>query len=482
MTQGVAPAAMHVHGGANAVRLLRTRVAIRAPKVVSAATSLSAAAGAAAYAQGGNAFDAALAACFMDTITLPMKCGLAGDLVALIRRAGGPFEALVSVGAGPLALASGGRMERVGPASVGVPGAPQGFAKIHELARLDLPQLAAPAISAAQIGVPWTGVALSYLIEAQGLLSTYSPGHPYCPGGRLPAVGDLRILPGLGRWLALFAQRREALFEGADGERLLSTLTAAGGLLTAADFHQRPAGMGAPVVGDVAPGLRLTATPSPTHGPRLISTVATVLAGATDPVTAVRQARDTARREGREPTDGGTTLVVAADDAGNVAVVLHSNSFPQFASGMVLDDGLILNNRPGRGFDLTAPPGAANAPAAGKVPWTTLHAWALEREGRTYVGATPGGVNQMPWNVQSVTQLAGGADPADVVIAPRWALDAQDVLSAEPGALPEGMNADKPLADLELRSVQQVAALAVNGGLHEIAADPRTGAQALGVY
>ncbi len=482
MTQGVANGELRGDPCLNLRQVLRNSVAVRAPKVISAATSASAAAGAQAYAQGGNAFDAALAACFMDTITLPMKCGLAGDLVALIRRAGGPFEALVSVGAGPLALAAGGRMERVGPRSVGVPGAPQGFAKLHEFARLELEQLTAPAIAAAAMGVPWTGAALSYLVEAKGLLATYSPGHPYAPGGRMPAVGELRILPGLGRWLALFARHREALFETEAGAALLAALTPRGGLLSAADFRQRPARMLVPASGDVAPGLRLSATPLPTHGPRLISTVATVLAGSSDPVTAVRGARADARRAGLEPSDGGTTLVIAADDAGNVAVVLHSNSFPQFASGIVLDDGLILNNRPGRGFDLTAPPGAANAPAAGKVPWTTVHAWALETDGQTFVGATPGGVNQMPWNVQSVLALAAGEDPAGVVTAPRWALDAQDVLSAEPGALPEGILPDKSLEELELRSVQQVAALSGDGGLHELAADPRTGGRAIGLY
>lgn len=462
--------------------LIRENVTARGTKVVSAAHSASAAAGAAAFAKGGNAFDAALAACFVDTIALPMKCGLAGDLVALFRTAGGPFQALVSVGAGCRALADGAKMEQVGPRSVGVPGAPHGYALLHGQARLGLAELVTPAVRAAHEGIAWNRVALTYVTEARDLLATHSPDNPYAPGGAVPKVGDLRRLPGLGALLEAFAARGAALFESEIGERVVAALTRRGGFLTMADFAQRPGQILAPQVSEIAPGAVLTTTPFPTHGPRLAAAVRDVLAGTLAPLEAVRATRANARREGREALDGGTTLVTAADDEGNVVVVLHSNSFPQFASGVVLEDGLILNNRPGRGFDLSAPEGAANAPAAGKVPWTTVHAWALERDGARFAGGTPGGVNQMPWNVQMVSALVRGVPPQDVVTQPRWALDAKDVLSAEPGALPEGVVPDKALAPLSLRSAQQVLALSDMGGTHLAAADPRTGCTAIGLY
>ncbi|MEP9377423.1 gamma-glutamyltransferase [Aquabacter sp. CN5-332] len=462
--------------------LIRENATASAPRVVTAAHFASASAGAAAFAKGGNAFDAALAACFMDTITLPMKCGLFGDLVALVRRAGGPFEALVSVGAGCLALGEGATLERVGPRSVGVPGAPHGYKLLHEYARLDLPTLIAPAVGAADAGVPWSRVSRSYVVEAKDLLAKLSPTNPYAPGGVIPELGETRRMPGLGRLLEAFAQHGEALFETGVGERIIDELARRGGILRMADFAQRPGQRLAPEVREIAPGCVLAATPFPTHGPRLISAATDVLAGTASALDAVRATRAAAKREGREHLDGGTTLVTAADAEGNVVVVLHSNSFPQFASGIVMDDGLILNNRPGRGFDLTAPEGAANAPAAGKVPWTTVHAWMMERDGARIVGATPGGVNQMPWNVQMVTELARGAAPDAAVTAPRWALDAQDVLSAEPDALPDGVAPDKAVGALALRSCQQIIALSEEGGLHLAAADPRTGCAAIGVY
>ncbi|GGF54131.1 gamma-glutamyltranspeptidase [Azorhizobium oxalatiphilum] len=463
--------------------LIRENVTASAPRVVTAAHAASASAGAMAFARGGNAFDAALAACFMDAITLPMKCGLFGDLVALVRRKGGPFEALVSVGAGCLALGEGATLERVGPRSIGVPGAPHGYALLHAHARLDLETLIAPAVTASEAGVPWSRVSRSYVVEAKDMLARLSPENPYAPGGVIPELGDTRRLPGLGRLLQAFARDSEKLFETDIGERLIADLTLRGGILRMEDFAQRPGAFHEPAEAAIAPGCTLSATPFPTHGPRLVSAVSDVLSGAASQLDAVRAVRAAAKREGREHLDGGTTLVTAADDEGNVVVVLHSNSFPQFASGIVMDDGLILNNRPGRGFDLTAPEGAANAPAAGKVPWTTVHAWTLDRAGQRFVGATPGGVNQMPWNVQMVSELAQGGEPAETVTNPRWALDAEGVLSAEPGALPEAVTPDKALSALTLRSCQQVIALAeAPGGLHLAAADPRTGCAAVGVY
>ena len=378
-----------------ALARLKENIVVTGPKVVSAGHAAAAAAGAAAFARGGNAFDAALAACFMEHAVLPMKCGLAGDLVALFRREGAPFRALVSIGAGARALAEGAVIEKTGARSVGVPGAPDGYAALHDFARLNLADLVAAAVKATNVGVPWTRVARSYVVEGAPLLAEHSPNNPYAPGGRIPEIGELRRLPGLGLLLQAFAEEREAIFESEIGDRLAAAVQVRGGFLSREDFKQRPARIVDAAHGDIGPGLSLKATPAPTHGPQLIEIARRALAGEDDLAAIVRSARADAKVRGREPMDGGTSVVTAADDSGNAVVILHSNSFPQFASGVVLDNGLILNNRPGRGFDLSAPAGAANAPAAGKVPWTTLHAWCLARTDGLLLGATPGGVNQI---------------------------------------------------------------------------------------
>ena len=48
---------------------------------------------------GGNAFDAALAAAAALTVAYPHQCSLGGDLVAIVRPAGRPPVAVLSIGA-----------------------------------------------------------------------------------------------------------------------------------------------------------------------------------------------------------------------------------------------------------------------------------------------------------------------------------------------------------------------------------------------
>jgi gamma-glutamyltranspeptidase/glutathione hydrolase len=115
------------------------------------------------------------------------------------------------------------------------------------------------------------------------------------------------------------------------------------------------------------------------------------------------------------------------------------------------------------------------------VPFTTLHAWALPGDDVSFAGATPGGVNQMPWNLQTVLRVLAGEALGSVVVAPRWALDEQDRLSLErDGAAPAGARDGTMLEPMSLRSVAQVLRLGV-GALPEAAADPRTGAVAYGL-
>jgi gamma-glutamyltranspeptidase/glutathione hydrolase len=285
----------------------------------------------------------------------------------------------------------------------------------------------------------------------------------------------------LGRLLEAFARDREHVFDGTLGRSVVEELTRRGGILVADDFRQRPAQKLAPVRGAVKPGAELTVTPRPTHGYRLIEVVRDALAGVEPLPHLIRADRKKALEQGRLAVDDGTSVVAAADDEGNAIVVLHSNSFPQFASGIVLDGGLILNNRAGRGFDLDAPLDAANAPRAGRVPPTTLHAWCLQTHGQTLVGATPGGVNQLPWNAQALSELIAGATPALAVTSPRWSLDASDVLAAEEGAATGDAAIGQHLAPLSLRSAQQIIRLS-DDDAHEAAADPRSGCVALAVF
>jgi len=426
---------------------------------------------------GGNAFDAAVAAALVETVWLPMKCGLAGDVVALVRRSDGSFRALVSIGAGAKALDRGARPTVTGPRSVGVPGAPGGYAALAELGRLSLAELVAPAIRYARDGVRWLPIAVDLTREAESLLREWNGVEiPYLPGGQVPVSGDVLKLPGLAEVLELFALDGARLFWGELGRTLVTHVASLGGFLTVDDLKTVSTRWEAPASLSMQNGARVLATPDPTHGTRLIRALALLGQYGDDEFAAVNAAIDEERAAG---LDGdGTSVVAVADRDGNAVVVVHSNSFPHYGSGLALPgSGLVLNNRPGRGFATDGPPDGPNAPAAGRVPRTTLHAWALEVGVRCMLGGTPGGVNQAPWNTQTIVNLLRRPDDLGrAVVRPRWGFDRRGRPVAEEGHRLAGLNGVRAVPALSLRSAEQVLAMAPGGW--RAAADPRTGAVA----
>ena len=452
----------------------------RGRRVVSAGAPAAVGAGLETFRRGGNAFDAAIAACLVEGIALPMKCGLGGDLVALARTEAGPIRALISVGPGVAALARGGRLTKVGPCSVGVPGAPDGYAALAGLGRLGLGALVEPAVRAAEEGVEWTRTAVQLTEEAEPLLRSHNRDTSFLPEGRLPRLGERLRLPRLAALLSRFAQRGSELFFGADGEILAGCVEAAGGLLRAGDLRLRPAHWSDADGLELHGGARLKVTPAPTHGPILARAVELAHLGGMDSVKAAARSHAELGRAGAAPSAGGTSVVTAADGEGGAVVVVHSNSFPHFGSGLVVGEwDLVLNNRPGRGFDLEAPAEAANAPRAGRIPETTLHAWAVESGDATLFGATPGGDNQMPWNLQTVLAcLEDGADLGLIVAEPRWGFGAAGHIVCEANHALTGGEGVEVAPPLSLRSAEQVLCVPEKDSEAEVAADPRTGARA----
>ncbi|HEY8544019.1 MAG TPA: gamma-glutamyltransferase, partial [Acidimicrobiales bacterium] len=233
------------------------------------------------------------------------------------------------------------------------------------------------------------------------------------------------------------------------------------------------------------------ATPAPTHGPALLHAVEAARpgAGAGDAYGRVMKAVDLIRQSTSDPS--GTSIVSAADGDGNVVVVVHSNSYPRFGSGIVVPEyDLVLNNRAGRGF--TPEPGHPNFPAPGRRPATTLHAWAVADEtGRPrLLGGTPGGDNQMPWNAQTLGMVVSGCwSPGVLVTSPKWEwLPADDGVKVEGGMSDDDVVALAAAAPRVVRgprwggkSAQQVVRVRRGDEAFEAAADPRTVGAAQGV-
>jgi gamma-glutamyltranspeptidase/glutathione hydrolase len=445
---------------------------------VTAASQAAVGAGIAMLARGGNAYDAALATAFMENVALPMKCGLGGDVVALVIDGGRP-EALVSIGPGIAALSDGKPLVLTGPTAIGIPGAPAGYAALAARARFPLSELVRPAIDAAENGVQWSRIAVALTQESETLLRKHNGDNRFLPGGKLPQAGETFRLPGLAQLLGRFAERGAGLFHGVEGERLAARIRDAGGFMTAEDLSVNPAQWFAAISLE-AGGSTVWATPHPTHGEGLLISLQAALEKGKPPVAAARFAREELRRRSREPADSGTSVVTAADDAGRHVVIVHSNSFPTYGSGVLVEEwDLVLNNRPGRGFSSNVPPNASNAPKQGRVPLTTLNAWAVSRGDRLYTGATPGGVNQAIWNLQTVLDCLDGKAPGEIVTAPRFSLDASDNATWE-GNHPAARSGDgKVAATLSNRSATQVIMRNVMTGVVTAAADPRMSARAV---
>lgn len=460
--------------------------------VVCAAAPLAAQAGAAALRDGGNAFDAVVAAALAETVLLPSKCGLGGDLVAIALVAGADVPtALLAIGGAPAglaAVAAGGGLADTGPMSVGPPAAPNGYAALAHRGRLGLERLAAPAIGLARDGFPWAAVSHRLTLASRELLRRWNPGGTvYLPGDEPIAAGTVVRLDGLARVLEEFAVRGGGLMEGPVGDAVVAAVAARAGVLSTGDLGAARAEWASCAAATIA-GRSLWVTPAPTHGPSLLEAVAGATAGDDDAAVyrRVLAAINTRRAVLADPS--GTSIVSAADRDGNAVVVVHSNSYPRFGSGIVVDGyDLVLANRAGRGFSSDA--AHPNFPAAGRRPATTLHAWAVAGDdGRPLLlGGTPGGENQMPWNAQMLQQVVDGERrPGHLVTSPRWEwLPADDGVRVEDGTAAANLATVAPRVvethPWGLPSAQQVVAVPVPGAAIVGAADPRTVGAAVGV-
>lgn len=467
--------------------------------VVVAAAPQAASAGAAVLADGGDAHDAAVAAALAECVLLPPKCGLAGDLIALRVRPGVTApEALLGIGPAPKRLAGAvrerGDLPDTGPLSVGVPGAPAGYTALAAAGRLSRARLAAPAVALAGGGFAWAPICALLGEESLGVVRAGTPdGCRYYPDGRPLAAGELVQLPGLATLLRAWVDLGADLFGGELGAVVFERVAAAGGVLEPDDLTSARAEWVPADCVQVAEW-DLWATPAPTHGPSLLDALAgwDTTWSAADVLAAVRAAAARRAASAGDPlVAAGTSMVSAADADGTVVAVVHSNSYPRFGSGLVVDElDLVLANRAGRGF--SAEPGHPNFPEPGRRPVTTLHAWAAGPAGHgpALVGGTPGGENQMPWNAQTLHAVLGGRTvPGQLVTDPRWewlpssaAVRVEDGLDVDDRtALVDAVGDVVPAPTWGLRSAQQVVRRPVPGEAVVGAVDPRTGGLALGV-
>jgi gamma-glutamyltranspeptidase len=239
-------------------------------------------------ATGGNAVDAAVAAALVATVVMPGRCGIGGDLFAIVARANGSgatdngdFLAFHGSGIAPRGAslefmrehgeesASGRRvMPQDGPLSPSVPGFIDGcFQLLERFGTRPFAELAAPAIAYAEEGVVVSPAEQRAIEEHAQRLGRYpASAAVFLPGGAPPRPGDILRQPDLARSLALVARGgSEVFYRGEIARVITSFLAANGGALTTDDFADHTTDVSPPLATSYR-GYTVYETGLPTQG------------------------------------------------------------------------------------------------------------------------------------------------------------------------------------------------------------------------
>jgi gamma-glutamyltranspeptidase/glutathione hydrolase len=198
---------------------------------------------------GGNAMDAAIAACAVQCVVEPGSTGVGGDCFALYSRRGSDDiigfngSGWAPAAASVAALRAQGvvAIERHSPHAVTVPGAVDAWATLaRDHGSLPLGQLLAPAIKLARDGYAVAPRAASdWAHHAQLLALDKTSRQRMLVDGKPPRAGTVHRQPLLARTLEAIAQTgARAFYEGLVAEDIVACLRSMGGLHTMDDFAQ----------------------------------------------------------------------------------------------------------------------------------------------------------------------------------------------------------------------------------------------------
>lgn len=452
----------------------RGLVSSRSPQAVSAGLGV--------LADGGNAFDAALAVVAVEAVTLPAMCGLGGDLFAILYDAS--TDKVVGIngsggaptGATTQFFRSRGYslMPLNGPLSISVPGEVDAWAAIHKgFCTRPLQQLLEPAVRYGEEGFPiqldLANVFRSGLEKLNGYPATAEVltkhGQPY-------GAGDVLVQRDLARSLRRVAGGgADEFYRGGLAGEMVAALQRAGAPFTEDDFARHRTEVYHPPLSTDYRGYTVYTQRPPSQGLLLLE-ILNILEGfdlaslghdsaqavhlmveakklafadrnryagdpemvswplettlAKDHAARLRKSIDPSKAaaEPRAATpvgsDGNTSYFCVADKQGNCVSLIHSLSKGFGSDFIAPGTGILFNNRAGRGFTLQE--GHPNAVAPGKRTMHTLHSYMVFKDGKPLlIGGTPGGDSQPQTNVQVLTAMLDfGLNLRAAMEAPRW--------------------------------------------------------------
>jgi len=217
--------------------------------IVATSQTLASQAGAQILARGGSAVDGAIAANAVLAVTEPMMDGLGGDLFVLYWDAAtGKLTGLNASGPAPrgltpefLAKAGIKEMPRQGIHSVTVPGAVDGWFRMHQrYGKLPWKDLFQAAIVYTESGFPVAEVVQDFWTQPEFIKAVQSheeSARVFLPDGKPPKRGELFRNPGMGHAFRVLAEKgRDAYYKGEIAGAILKTSRQLGGTMTADDL------------------------------------------------------------------------------------------------------------------------------------------------------------------------------------------------------------------------------------------------------
>ena len=471
---------------------------------------------------GGNAMDAAIAACAVQCVVEPGSTGIGGDNFCMYAPVDGKIVAYNGSGPAPSGATPGwfadngiSRIERRSPHSVVVPGAVDAWCALHAAhGRLPMTDLLAPAIAYARDGYPvGQRVAADHRGQRDHIASNPDLAAIFLVDGEAPHEGSTQRQPALARTLQAIAEGgRDAFYEGEIAREMVDTLSGLGGLHTMEDFANARGEWVTPITTDYR---GLTVHECPPNGQGVVALMMlNVMSGYDvdpDPLSpdrvhveleVCRQAyaargqfladpamadvpvehmlspefaaaiRERIRMDAvsdiRAPFEQPhhDTVYISVVDEDRNACSFINTLFEGWGSGIVAPkSGVVLTNR-AQGFSLD--PDHPNAIAPGKRPLHTIIPAIGTRDGRADLSfGVMGGQYQAMGQMQFLTRhLDYGLDLQAAMDLPRWMADPFSDESEIETAVPEAA-----LADLRERGHAVDYAKAPIGGSQAIAID-----------
>lgn len=218
--------------------------------MVATSHAISTAVGLDILRRGGNAMDAAIAACAAQCVVEPESTGIGGCNFCLYAPEGSISDMIAFNGSGKAPMAATPewyaeqgitKIERQTPHSVVVPGVIDAWETLlADHGTMSLAEVLAPAIAYARDGYPVSSrVSSDFASQATLLANDEAAKRVFMPGGRTPKAGEMHYQPELAATLEKVAKEgRDGFYTGSVAEDIVSYLQSRGGLHTMEDFKR----------------------------------------------------------------------------------------------------------------------------------------------------------------------------------------------------------------------------------------------------